>query len=175
MKMKHQAAEEEKNSPKEHEEATVGQSASSGQVADANVNEASLWREKYLRAIADYQNLVRRSNQEKEAHVKYALEPAAKKIVAILDALLLAQKHVNDAGLGLVIKQFFQTLQDLHVEQIIALGKEFDPHTMECIGMSDGKEGIVVQEVSAGYMLYDRILSPAKVLVGNGKNSTTLT
>lgn len=175
MKIKTQTAPEEKV-PQEQKEATHTEKLTvDADVLRSNQSEVMLWKEKYLRAIADYQNLVRRSNQEKETQAKYALEPAAKKIVPMLDALILAQKHVNDAGLALVIKQFTQTLHDLHIEQIAVLGKQFDPHTMECIGMSEGSEGMVVQEVSAGYQLFDRILCPAKVLVGNGKKSTILT
>ena len=52
---------------------------------------------------------------------------------------------------------------------IKALGEPFDPNSHEALRQDKGKEGIVIEEFQKGYMLGDRVLRPAQVVVGNGE------
>ena len=118
------------------------------------------------RAIADYQNLQKRAQIERLDWIKTANKDLIIRLLPILDTLLLAQKHVEDEGLKLSIKLFFQTLQEEGVEQIKTEGKEFDPHTMEAVGIEEGEEGKVLEEIRAGYKIEDKVLRVAQVKVG---------
>ena len=52
---------------------------------------------------------------------------------------------------------------------IKALGEPFDPNLHEAIRQDKGKEGVVVEVLQKGYMMHDRLLRPARVVVGNGE------
>lgn len=128
--------------------------------------EVEQWKNKYLRALADYQNLERRSYGQIDETRKYAAEMVLGKIVSIVDLFEQAQHHLKDSGLALAIKEFNKILAELGVEKIETVGKPFNPGIMECVEVVAGENGIVVTEVSAGYMLYGKMLRVAKVNVG---------
>ena len=55
------------------------------------------------------------------------------------------------------------------LRDIETLGKEFDPNFHEAAGHGHGEEGIIVKELQKGYLLHDRVIRPAMVVVGDGK------
>jgi molecular chaperone GrpE len=83
-----------------------------------------------------------------------------------LDSLLLAEIHTQDEGVKVSIKHFLDILQEVGVEKIESLGKDFDPKFMEAVTTRDGEEGRVVEEVRAGYTLNGAVLRPSQVIVG---------
>ena len=126
---------------------------------------------KYLRALADYQNLEKRSYTEKEEVRKFAAENMLERLLSVLDSFELAQQHLNDQGLALALKEWYAFLQERGVVQIKTVGRDFNPHEMECIEVVDGEENKVIEEVLPGYTLFDRVLRVAQVKVGKNKNS----
>lgn len=118
------------------------------------------------RSLADYQNLQRRVQEEKSLWIKTASKDLLLKLLPVLDTLMLAQKHLSDKGLELSISQFLQILDSEGVKKIETVGKLFDPNTMEATGTAAGEEGKVIEEVRAGFTLYETILRPAQVIVG---------
>lgn len=123
----------------------------------------------YKRALADYQNLQRRTQEEKSEWIRMATKDFILKILPVLDTLRLTQKHIQDQGLELTIGQFDKVLQEEGIVQIPTLGKSFDPKTMEAVTTkeADKKEkGIVVEEVRAGYIFGEYVLRAAQVIVG---------
>ena len=68
----------------------------------------------------------------------------------------------------LVDRKFRASLEAQGLTPIKALGEPFDPNFHEAIRQDKGKEGIVIEEFQKGYMLHDKLLRPAKVVVGNG-------
>lgn len=124
---------------------------------------------KWKRALADYQNLERRIDTEKEGFVKFANAQMLLKILPALDTLITAQKHLGDEGLGLGVKQLVEGLESEGVVKIETVGKEFDPNIMECIGVEDGEENKVTEELRTGYLINDKLLRPAQVKVGKSK------
>lgn len=118
------------------------------------------------RVLADYQNLEKRSREERGHWIQTANKDLLLRFLPILDTLILASKHSEDKSLQVSIGQFLQALKDEGVEKIEAEGKEFNPHLMECIQTIDGEDGKVIDEVRAGYKLNDTVLRPAQVRVG---------
>ncbi|SRR5260221_5290595 len=125
---------------------------------------------KYKRALADYQNLQRRVQEEKGEWIRTSNKNLVLKLLPILDTLMLAEKHTKDKTFSLLVQQFLQILQEEGVRRIKTLGEKFDPNTMEAIETREGNEGEVLEEAAAGYELYGQVLRPAKVVVGSGKN-----
>src|SRR5260221_14200086 len=120
----------------------------------------------YKRAVADYQNLQRRTQEEKVSWIKSASKDLILKMLPVLDTLILANKHLKDKGLDLSIDQFLKVLKEEGVEKIETIGKDFDPNLMEAITTQVGEDGKVLEEIRAGYRLYDQVLRTAQVVVG---------
>jgi molecular chaperone GrpE len=76
-------------------------------------------------------------------------------------------------GIRLIERKFRTSLEAQGLSQIEALGKPFDPNLHEAVRQGKGKDGIVVEEAQKGYRLHDRVIRPAKVVVGNGEEEET--
>lgn len=120
------------------------------------------WR----RALADYQNLQKRHAKEKETFTDYLKVQIVLEFLPIFDSLQLASQHDSDNQL--LVKQFAKILENLGVEEIPSLGEEFDPNFHEAVDFTEGKENIIVNVLSAGFKLGEKIIRPAKVTVGQG-------
>ena len=134
--------------------------------------EAEEWKNKYLRVLADYQNLDKRASEEKQEIRKFAAEIVLMRLLPAIDTLSKAKAHIQDPGLDLSMKEFETALADLGIVKIEVLGKEFNPHEMECIDVAEGPENQVIAELLPGYRLHDKIIRVAQVKVG--KKSTKL-
>ncbi len=130
--------------------------------------QVALLDDKFKRALADYQNQEKRNEAQKTLIVKLANETLLDKIIPVLDDLTRAQAHLSDPGLGHVLKQFHQVLKSEGLEIIDSDGKAFDPETMDCAEVVAGPKDQVVKTVLPGYRLYEKVLRPAKVEVGDG-------
>ncbi len=130
------------------------------------------WKDKYLRALADYKNLERRSYEEKDEVRRFASEIILSKLLTVADSFGKAKEHLKDAGLDLAYKQLIGLFDELGLVRIDVLGKEFNPHEMECIEVVVGEEHKVVEEVVPGYRLRDKIIRVARVKVGKKVNTT---
>lgn len=123
---------------------------------------------KYKRALADYTNLQRRSEEEKEKFVKFANEVLIKNVLEILDDLEQSQKHIQDEGLDKVVDKFKKFLTDQGVEEIPAEGEKFNPELHEAIESVEGEEAKVIKVHRKGYKFFSKPLRPALVAVGSG-------
>lgn len=120
----------------------------------------------WKRALADYQNLERRVQEQKENYVSYAAESLIRKILPILTHLEKAGEHLNNEGLNIALKQLNDLLKNEGLEEIPAMGAQFDPSCHECIETVEGKEKDKIMEVYAkGYKLKNKLLLPARVKV----------
>ena len=122
----------------------------------------------YRRALADYQNLQKRVQEEKGEWIRSGNRELILRILPILDTLMLAQQHIDDQGLQVSVGQFLDILKSEGVIKIETVGQQFDPHLMECVTTQTGEVNKVLDEIRAGYMLYDKLLRPAQVKVGQG-------
>ena len=126
--------------------------------------------EKYKRVLADYQNQERRFKEGQSQIVKMANATLLEKLLLNIDSLELAQKHLQDKGLQMVINQFFTTLEQEGLKEIKTDHSDFDPITMDCSEVVSGEKDKVVETITKGYYLFDQVLRPAKVKVGSGEN-----
>jgi len=144
--------------------------------------EAEKKTEEYLanwqRAQADFINYKRRNEQERQDFSRFANAELMLSLLPALDDLERALNSVPPAksakhswleGIRLVERKFKSSLEARGLTPIKALGEPFDPNFHEAVRQDKGKEGIVIEEFQKGYMLGDRVLRPAKVVVGNGE------
>jgi molecular chaperone GrpE len=124
------------------------------------------YRNKYLRALADYQNLEKRVVEEKELIIKSANRNLILKLLPFLDALDKAEVFIKDQGLKIVKENLIKVLKEIGVEEINVLNKPFDPITSEAIDIvASDKDNIVVEVLRKGYRFQDKILRVAQVKV----------
>jgi len=102
------------------------------------------------RALADYDNLRKRVEREKEDFEKYANLKLAIRLLPVLDVLREAQKHIGDPGIAITITQFEDALKGEGIEEIkVNPGDEFNPQLHEVIEVVDeGKGKGKVKEVT---------------------------
>ncbi|MFA5109080.1 MAG: nucleotide exchange factor GrpE [Patescibacteria group bacterium] len=132
--------------------------------------EAESAEHKYLRALADYQNLLKQTAKDREEFVKYAVSDFLQDIIPVYDHLKLSLSGLSEeeakspwaVGVRHVLKQFKDILASRGVEEIKTVGEKFDHDLMEAI---DGKGETVMQEIMPGYKLNGKVIRHAKVIV----------
>ncbi len=135
-------------------------------VVDQTNNDVELWKGKYLRALADYQNLERRTESQTADIYKRANKKIVLKLLDIVDVLDQAEIFVKDAGLKLVKDEFEKLLVSEGVERMDLVGTPYDPYTAEVIEVVEGDKPETVSEiVKNGYMLHGEVLRVAQVKV----------
>lgn len=142
--------------------------------------ELLLAKEKERRAVADYQNLVRRSGEERIRIAKLAALDFVEVLLEPLSHLSLASDQLNDQGLKMVVDQLWRKLNEVGLEEINPLGQPFDVNTMEAIldpnkAISSGENSAkkdeknqihkVAKVVAKGYKLNGEVVRHAKVIV----------
>lgn len=124
------------------------------------------FKNKYLRALADYQNLEKRVADEKQEIIKNANKNLILKLLPFLDTLDKAEIFIKDQGLKMAKDQLIQVLKEYGLEEIEVLNKEFDPNLAEAIDIVKGeKDNQVVEVLRKGYKLASKILRVAQVKV----------
>jgi len=123
----------------------------------------------WKRALADYQNLEKRYDKEKQDFVQFATSGLILKLLSVLDHFERIQNYLKDDGLDLAIKEFKKVLVEEGLDEIEALGQQFNPMEMEAVEVGEGEEGKVLEVLQKGYRLKGRVLRPAKVKVGQVK------
>jgi len=128
------------------------------------------WEYKYKLALADYQNLIKKTAADKLEFSKYAISDLLEDIIPIYDHLkmslagLPAEEEASAWVIGVkyVLKQFKEALTARGVEEILTVGEKFDHNTMEAL---DGQGDVVTKEIMSGYKLNGRLVKAAKVIV----------
>ena len=143
-------------------------------------NKLSELNDKYLRLLAENQNIRKNHEQEKEDILKYGSFSFAQQILGLTDNLDRAfQIFKNDEkfktdefknilnGIEMIEKELQSTLEKNSIRYIDCLDKPFDPNLHQAIGEkeSDKAPGIVVEEMQKGYQMHDRLLRPSMVYV----------
>ena len=133
--------------------------------------------EQFLRAEAEIQNMSKRFEKERSQMAKYDGQDLAKSILPVLDNLKRALAiEVTDKngkqlkkGIQMVHDHLDQALKDHGITEVDALGKQFDPNTQQAVQTvavsGDQKADTVVQVLQSGYLLKDRVIRPAMVVV----------
>ncbi len=123
----------------------------------------------WKRALADYKNLERRTSEEKEEVARFANFVLVAELISVYDNLEMLKKHSDDKGLKMIADQFAEILHNAGLEKLESLGKDFDEAYMEAIDTKEADEedeNKVLEEALLGYKFKNRLIRPAKVIVG---------
>jgi molecular chaperone GrpE len=141
--------------------------------------ERDRFRDAALRALADLDNYRKRSLRERDEAVKKAREDQLRDLLPVFDNLERASQYVSQGadaaaigkGVDMVLKLFEDTLGRLGGRRVAGVGHPFDPQLHEAISQVRSEQyaaGSIVAEVAPGYVLGDRLLRAAMVVVSTG-------
>ena len=136
--------------------------------------------QQYIRLAADFDNYRKRQAQERESLLKYGTENALKSLLEVLDNFERGQKaleNVEDCekvkeSFNLVHKQVCEILTKMGLEEIKAIGEDFDPNYHEAVMQtptSEHKEHTVIEELQKGYKVGEKVLRPTLVNVATAE------
>ena len=135
------------------------------------------FKDKYLRAHAEMENVKKRMQRDKQDIIKFGTERLLRDFLLVYDAIeksisMAMELHPDDEnfiqGLQMTEKMMLETLKKNHVEPIQIEDMPFDPNYHEAmmqVTHPDVVQGMVVDEIEKGFMIHDRVLRPAKVTV----------
>ena len=131
----------------------------------------------WLRARAEAENMRKRSQTEIANAHKFAVENFAGELVPVKDSLEAALASENPtveamkAGVELTLRQLKAVFEKFNLKEIDPVGEKFDPHRHQAISTvdSDAEPNTVVQVLQKGYLLHDRVIRPALVIVAKAK------
>lgn len=145
---------------------------------DVESTEDTDYQDQYLRLQAEFMNYKRRAAEEQAEFVKYASSKAIESILPGIDNLSLAMNHIPEGtdsnwivGMEASLKSIIGGLGEAGVTRMDLVGKAFDAATSEALSTEAGEKDVVLRVVQDGYMIHDRVLRLAKVIVGNGEES----
>lgn len=176
---------EEKTEIKEEDEAEVEEEEKDPikileaklEEAEAKQNEA---HDRLLRATADFENQKKRSEKQMDSFRKFANESIIKELLTVTDNLeraLSVSDSENECekvfeGVNLIYKDILKVLENNNAKPIDALEKPFDPAFHQAVLQEETDEfpeGVVIKELQKGYLLHDRLVRPAMVVVSKAK------
>jgi len=135
----------------------------------------------YMRSLAEIENLKKRFQKDKSDLIKFSNESLIKQLLSVIDNLEKAisacedenSLHAVKEGVALTLKGLLDSLEKAGLEQVEAEGKPFDPNFHAAISEQEDNSadpGTVLQELQKGYILNERLIRPAMVIVN--KNSS---
>ena len=168
-------ADEEQTSADNVAEGETEESAAEAEPSQEEI--IAVWRDKYMRLQAEFDNYRKRTLREKMDLVASGGSDVIKSMLSVLDdmyrAVAASEKSEDITALRegekLVLQKFEEALRQKNVTEIEAVGKEFDPDFHEAVARfaaGEDKKGKVIDVVQRGYMLGDKVLRYAKVVVG---------
>lgn len=130
---------------------------------------------KYLRLMADFQNYKRRTEKEKGDIYAYANEKIVTELLTVMDNFERALLHESAdesfaEGMRMIFKQLTGVLEKAGLEEINALGEDFDPNFHNAVMMEDNADyesGKVTEVMQKGYLLNKKVIRPSMVKVNN--------
>jgi molecular chaperone GrpE len=146
------------------------------QLARANQQAEENW-EKFVRTQAELENLKRRAEKDLQHAHKFGLEKFARELLPVADSLELGlsvetsdtpEVHKLREGMDLTLKQLLSSLEKFNVIPIDPLGEKFDPERHQAMAMQptdEAEPNTVIKVYQKGYLISDRLLRPAMVVV----------
>ena len=151
-----------------------------GKLADVEA-ERDEFRDKWMRALADAENMRKRSDRDRKEAENYGGSKLARDVLPVYDNLRRAlqssadaEKDANKAlleGVELTLRELLSVFKRHGIEPIVPeVGDKFDPQLHQAMfeaPLPDTKAGDIIQVSAEGFMLYDRLLRPAQVGVSS--------
>lgn len=149
------------------------------QLVDALEQQVAELRERELKAQAELENFRKRLLRDTESQLKYAAMPMVRDLLDVVDNLHRATESASAAGgaeglvegVKLVQQQLATVLARHHCTPIESVGKPFDPNVHQAIAQQPSTQyasGVVMHETSVGFLMHDRVVRPAMVIVSTG-------
>jgi molecular chaperone GrpE len=147
-------------------------------------NAAKESHDRLLRISAEFENYKKRSAREMEGFRKFANEALVKDMLSVVDNLERAILSSGDKGgaegsilegIEMTLREILKTFEKFSVTPIESLGERFDPSFHEAVMQEESEEhdeNTVLKELQKGYMIHDRLLRPAMVVVSKAKNKS---
>lgn len=137
---------------------------------------ASENQDKMLRALSELENTRRRAERDIEKAHKYSLEKFTQALIPVVDSLEQALDNIpagdsHAEGIELTHKMMLDVLAKFSIVQICPIGEKFDPNQHEAMSMqvSDAEPGTVLEVFQRGYVLNERVVRPARVIVAKAE------
>lgn len=183
--MENEAQNEEMQQNEEMKEKTKAQKEAKGEaVAETEdhghdeIKDTENFKDKYYYVIAEMQNMQKRFDREKQNLLKYGSENILSDIVEVVDNFERTLSFISGSddkniqniavGIEMIQKQLLETLEKHGLKQLRAMGESFDPNYHEAMAteQAEGKKDEEIIKVHQnGYMLNDRLVRPAKVVI----------
>lgn len=148
------------------------------ETADTDLLQAE--KEKYLRLYSEFDNFRRRTTKERLEWMQTASKDVILNVLPVIDDMERALKSMETSkdmskeaieGMSLIYKKLYSILEKNGLKPMDAQGKDFDPEFHEAITQfaapTPDMVGKVIDEVEKGYLLHDKVIRFAKVVVGN--------
>ena len=141
--------------------------------------ELSEQKDKLLRLYSEFENYKKRVGRERTEQLKYAAIDTYLTFLPVIDDFERAQKSMEDAsdvnsvreGVKLIYQKFKTSLESKGVKAMNAVGTAFDPELHDAISNipapSEDQKGMVIDEIERGYLLNDKVIRHAKVIVAS--------
>ena len=138
-------------------------------------------KNKFLRALADFDNFRKRMAAEREEIIAFANETFITALLPIIDNFERALKKENQGsleeltkGIALIKRQLEDTFEKLGVKVIESVGQPFDPilHHAIMTRESDNPENTVIEEMQKGYTMHGKVIRPAMVIISKRREQT---
>ena len=134
---------------------------------------------KYLYLQAEYQNYRKRSARDIADTRSYTIASTLVPFLSVVDYLGMAQSAMEQSdnlealkqGMNMIIGEFDKALDELGVKRMKTAGEKFDPSLHDAVSYeksADVPEGHIIREWNGGFMLGEKLLRPARVLVSSG-------
>ena len=138
--------------------------------------EVEKYKDLYLRERAEMENFRKRTQRDKEDTRIFNRKELLLGVLPVLDNLERALAHAGQGGesqgllegVSMTLQQFRKVVEEYGARPIVAVGAPFDANlhqAMAQVETADQPPGTVVSEFQRGYLLYDRLLRPALVVV----------
>ncbi len=133
----------------------------------------------FLRSQAEMENMKKRNKKEKEEWIKYSNETLIKEVLPVIDNLEMAISHSHNEnplhafreGVELTLKGLKDNLAKSGLEEVKTEGQPFDPCYHQAVSEQEAEDveaGMILHELQKGYILYERLIRPAMVVVSKG-------
>ncbi len=168
--------------PPTDDDAGAGADATAGEASPLSKAEAEAaeFKDAWLRAKAETENVRKQGQNDVAKAYKYAIERFAQELLTVKDALELtlatpsATIQTLKDGVELTLKNLQAAFDKVQIAEINPVGEKYDPHRHQAMTMLESEQppGTVVQVFQKGYLLNDRVLRPALVAVAKAREDT---
>ena len=142
--------------------------------------EAAEYKSGWQRAVADYKNLQKETSERRQLLLEMSEQQILEEFIPVYDNFKKAFAHHPEvagdnekqlknwiSGIGHIQRQFGEVMKAHKVEEIKTVGEKFDPKFHEAAGeeVGEGEPGTILREVDGGYVMGERVIKAAKVII----------